>query len=106
MLEHSDRVSRDAVPVDALRHYVQQSTFNACDALIIPNYSSFTFSAIALTRARKSPVFFRNEEGIEFREMSTFESFKDGNGGGDNDDDDNGQGSVPREESLETKIEK
>jgi len=43
-----------------------------CDALIIPNYSSFSLLSIALMKARKSPVFFRAVDGMEFREMSTF----------------------------------
>jgi hypothetical protein len=42
-----------------------------CDALFIPNYSTFTLSSIILTRARKKPVFFRNQTGLGFREMST-----------------------------------
>ena len=41
-----------------------------CDALFIPNYSSFTLSSIVLTRARKKSVFFRTSEGIEFHEMT------------------------------------
>jgi hypothetical protein len=41
-----------------------------CDALFIPNYSSFTLSSIVLTRARKKSVFFRTSDGIEFHEMN------------------------------------
>mmetsp|Transcript_25773 Transcript_25773/g.30376 ORF Transcript_25773/g.30376 Transcript_25773/m.30376 type:complete len:401 (-) Transcript_25773:126-1328(-) len=43
-----------------------------CDALIIPNYSSFSILSIALMKARKNPVFFRAIDGVEYREMSTF----------------------------------
>jgi hypothetical protein len=43
-----------------------------CDALFIPNYSSFSFVSITLTRARGGSVFFRktSEGPIEWGEMS------------------------------------
>jgi len=47
-----------------------------CDALFIPNYSSFSQPSIVLTNARKKHVFFRS--GTEFKEMSTFKGFRDG----------------------------
>lgn len=49
-----------------------------CDALMIPNFSSFSYSGIALTRARGNPVFFAKQENEEhiFQEMSTFASFE------------------------------
>jgi len=47
-----------------------------CDALIIPNYSSFSFPSIALTKARHKPVFLRSSTSLDFYEMSSFESFK------------------------------
>ena len=47
-----------------------------CDALMIPNYSSFSYSGIALTRARGNPVFFKQENDMPtFQEMSTFAIF-------------------------------
>ncbi len=52
-----------------------------CDALMIPNYSSFTYSSIALTRAAGSPVFFAEESPestgfYKFHEMASFPSFE------------------------------
>jgi len=42
-----------------------------CDALFIPNYSSFSFPGISLARAQKKLVFFRDMSGTSsFREMS------------------------------------
>jgi hypothetical protein len=37
-----------------------------CDALMIPNYSSFTYTAIALSRARGIPIFFGMKDGDHF----------------------------------------
>ena len=36
-----------------------------CDALFIPNYSSFSFPSIMLTRARRKSVFFRRTKHFE-----------------------------------------
>jgi len=47
-----------------------------CDVLIIPNYSSFSYISISLMTARKNPVFFREDGGVQFREMSTFDGFE------------------------------
>ena len=58
-----------------------------CDALFIPNYSSFTYPAIALTRAREKAVFFakrpkrRNCNDLSFVEMDSFEEFRKRKGG-------------------------
>ena len=44
-----------------------------CDALMIPNYSSFTCVAITLSKARGVPIFFGKKDGdnFEYHEMET-----------------------------------
>ncbi|GFH53808.1 hypothetical protein CTEN210_10284 [Chaetoceros tenuissimus] len=43
----------------------------ACNALLIPNYSSFTYASIALTRARGNSVFFLGKD--KYHDMTEFE---------------------------------
>lgn len=43
----------------------------ACNALLIPNYSSFTYASIALTRARGNSVFFLGND--KYHDMTEFE---------------------------------
>lgn len=44
-----------------------------CDALFIPNYSSFTYVSIALTRARGNKVFFLGNRNDKYLEMTEIE---------------------------------
>lgn len=44
-----------------------------CDALFIPNYSSFTYVSIALTRARGNRVFFLGNRNDRYLEMTEIE---------------------------------